>query len=183
MILKGTCPLSTERLNLRRIEDRGLVRNALKRVDLAGYEDRYPSELSGGERQRVAIARAIVKKPRIILADEPTGNLDTNTASQIINLLKELSKECLILIVSHNVNDAYSYSDRIIELSKGRVIKDQSKNPMYSDNVVCYNNNIYYPGDKILNDNDISYINSNINNNSKIIKMDNKYAANEIYAV
>ena len=162
-------------LNLRKIEDRGLVRNALKRVDLVGYEDRYPGELSGGERQRVAIARAIVKKPRIILADEPTGNLDTNTASQIIKLLKELSKECLILIVSHNVNDAYSYSDRIVELSKGKVIKDQSKNPMYMDNVVCHNNNIYYPGDKILNDNDINYINSNISNETKIVKMDNKY--------
>ena len=162
-------------LNLRKIEDRGLVRNALKRVDLVGYEDRYPEELSGGERQRVAIARAIVKKPRIILADEPTGNLDTNTASQIIKLLKELSKECLILIVSHNVNDAYSYSDRIIELSKGKVINDQSKNPMYMDNVVCHNNNIYYPGDKILNDNDISYINSNMSNETKIVKMDNKY--------
>ena len=162
-------------LNLRKIEDRGLVRNALKRVDLVGYEDRYPGELSGGERQRVAIARAIVKKPRIILADEPTGNLDTNTASQIIKLLKELSKECLILIVSHNVNDAYSYSDRIIELSKGKVIKDQSKNPMYLDNVVCHNNNIYYPGDKILNDNDINYINSNMSNETKIVKMDNKY--------
>ena len=162
-------------LNLRKIEDRGLVRNALKRVDLAGYEDRYPGELSGGERQRVAIARAIVKKPRIILADEPTGNLDTNTASQIIKLLKELSKECLILIVSHNVNDAYSYSDRIIELSKGKIVRDQSKNPMYMDNVVCHNNNIYYPGDKILNDNDINYINSNMNGNSKIVKMDNKY--------
>ena len=131
-------------LNLRRIEDRGLVSNALKKVDLANYEDRYPSELSGGERQRVAIARAIVKKPRIILADEPTGNLDTYTSTSIIELLKNLSKECLILIVSHNVNDAYKYADRIIELSKGKITKDNSKNPMYSDNVVCYNNNIYY---------------------------------------
>ena len=164
-------------LNLRRIEDRGLVSNALKKVDLANYEDRYPSELSGGERQRVAIARAIVKKPRIILADEPTGNLDTYTSTSIIELLKNLSKECLILIVSHNVNDAYKYADRIIELSKGKIIKDQLKNPMYSDNVVCYNNNIYYPSDRILNDNDIHLMNNSMNNNTKIIKMDNKYIA------
>ena len=164
-------------LNLRRIEDRGLVRNALKRVDLSGYEDRYPGELSGGERQRVAIARAIVKKPRIILADEPTGNLDTNTSSQIINLLKELSKECLILIVSHNVNDAYSYSDRIIELSKGRVIKDQSKNPMYPESVVYNQNTLFYPKDTSLNDNDINVINYNLskNNIKQVVKLDNKY--------
>ena len=87
-------------LNLRRIEDKNDVVNALKKVDLEGYENRYPTELSGGERQRVAIARAIVKKPRIILTDEPTWNLDTNTATVIIRILKELSKDCLILIVS-----------------------------------------------------------------------------------
>ena len=87
-----------------------LIGEALARVDLAGYEERYPTELSGGEQQRVAIARAIVKKPRIILADEPTGNLDTNTARQIVELLKELSRDCLILIVSHNINDANNYA-------------------------------------------------------------------------
>ena len=75
-------------LNLRRIEDTEDVLKALKKVDLEGYENRYPTELSGGERQRVAIARAIVKSPRIILDDEPTGNLDTNTATQIIEILK-----------------------------------------------------------------------------------------------
>ena len=87
-------------LNLRRIEDDDKVKRALERVDLAGYEDGYPAELSGGEQQRVAIARAIVKNPRIILADEPTGNLDTKTARSIIELLRELSRECLIHFIS-----------------------------------------------------------------------------------
>ena len=118
-------------LNLKKEEDKNKVLESLEKVDLSGYENRYPTELSGGERQRVAIARAIVKKPRIILADEPTGNLDTVTSTQIIELLKSLSKECLILIVSHNKNDAYKYGDRIIELSKGKIYLNQ---PLFWDN-------------------------------------------------
>ena len=69
------------------------VSPALASVDLAGYEDRFPDELSGGQKQRVAIARAIVKSPRVILCDEPTGNLDKNTSTQILDLLKEISRE------------------------------------------------------------------------------------------
>jgi ABC-type lipoprotein export system ATPase subunit len=109
-------------LNLNRFEDNGDVSRALEKVGLAGYEQRFPAELSGGERQRVAIARAIVKKPYVILADEPTGNLDNVTATAIIELLKELSRDCLILIVSHNTIDTYKYADRIIKLSNGKIV-------------------------------------------------------------
>lgn len=148
-------------LNLRRIEDKELVKAALEKVDLAGYEDRYPTELSGGERQRVAIARAIVKNPRIILADEPTGNLDTHTATAIITLLKQLSKDCLILIVSHNVSDANSYADRIIELKKGEIISDVTRNPDFADEVTLDGDRLIYPNGLALSDRDIDFINRN----------------------
>ena len=170
-------------LNLRRIEDKQDVLNALKKVDLEGYENRYPTELSGGERQRVAIARAIVKKPRIILADEPTGNLDTNTATVIIQILKELSKECLILIVSHNIIDANKCADRIIELSKGKIVSDKSKNPNYNDNVVYDNNTLYYPYDKVLDVNDITVINENISNSNKMVIVEDKFISTNIEKV
>lgn len=158
-------------LNLLREDDREKVLSALARVDLAGYEDRYPSELSGGEQQRVAIARAIVKRPRIILADEPTGNLDTNTARSIIELLKDLSKECLILIVSHNINDANNYADRIIELRKGRVICDKSRNPDFPDEVILAGEELIYPENTNLTEKDISLINNHKNANL-ILKKD-----------
>ena len=152
-------------LNLLREDDREKVLSALARVDLAGYEDRYPSELSGGEQQRVAIARAIVKRPRIILADEPTGNLDTNTARSIIELLKDLSKECLILIVSHNINDANNYADRIIELRKGRVICDKIRNPDFPDEIILAGEELIYPENTNLTEKDISLINRHKNAN------------------
>ena len=159
-------------LNLRRIEDRDLVKAALEKVDLAGYEDRYPTELSGGERQRVAIARAIVKNPRIILADEPTGNLDTHTAKSIVELLKDLSKDCLILIVSHNVNDANNYADRIIELKNGEIISDRSRNPDFADHMTLENGELVYPDGLTLKDKDIEFINNNL---SKFIKRTDKF--------
>ena len=149
-------------LDLENRNEYHLIGEALAKVDLAGYEERYPTELSGGEQQRVAIARAIVKKPRIILADEPTGNLDTNTAKQIVELLKELSRDCLVLIVSHNINDANNYADRIIELKKGRVISDKSRNPEFLDEVSLQNGELVYPQGLALSDNDIDFINNNL---------------------
>ena len=99
----------------------------LRIVDLEGTENRYPMQLSGGQKQRVAIARAISKDSKLILCDEPTGNLDKETSIQILNKLKEISKDRLVVIISHNRNDAEVYGDRIIELDEGRVILDITK--------------------------------------------------------
>ena len=93
-------------LDLQGEEADDAVREALKTVDLAEYGSRYPKELSGGQKQRVALARALVKKPKLILADEPTGNLDQRTAKQVLDSLKELSERHLVVIVSHNADDA-----------------------------------------------------------------------------
>ena len=148
-------------LDLLEIKDKQLVTDALERVGLAGYDDRYPSELSGGEQQRVAIARALVKRPKIILADEPTGNLDTETANDIIELLREAARDCLILIVSHNVNDANNYADRIIRLKTGTVIEDRTRNPEFSNEITLENNTLVYPDGISLSDTDIDLINNN----------------------
>ena len=148
-------------LNLRRMKDYGDVSQALARVGLAGYENRYPSELSGGERQRVAIARAIVKEPRIILADEPTGNLDPQTATSIISLLRGLAQECLVLVVSHNTRDARAYADRIIELSNGRVVDDYTRKSGAVGGVHLSDGVLVYPEGRELNAEDIATINAN----------------------
>ncbi len=98
----------------------------LQEVDLAGYGGRRPNELSGGQKQRVAIARALVKEPKIIMADEPTGALDSQTGRQIFDTLKKLSAHRLVLVVSHDRDFAEQYADRIVELADGRVISDQT---------------------------------------------------------
>jgi len=100
------------------------INEILKEVDLEGFAKRKPNELSGGQKQRVAIARALVKQPKIIMADEPTGALDSNTGKQILATLKKLSKEKLVIIVSHDREFAESYADRIVELADGVVIRD-----------------------------------------------------------
>ena len=99
----------------------------LEEVDLAGYGNRKPNELSGGQKQRVAIARALIKHPEMIMADEPTGALDSKTGKQVFDTLKKLSKEKLVLIVSHDRDFAEQYADRIIELKDGKILSDVSK--------------------------------------------------------
>ncbi len=103
------------------------VNGILSQVDLLNYAKRKPNELSGGQKQRVAIARALVKEPEIIMADEPTGALDSNTGKQIFDTLKELSKTKLVLIVSHDRDFAERYADRIVELADGQIIEDVTK--------------------------------------------------------
>ncbi|MCL2797412.1 MAG: ATP-binding cassette domain-containing protein, partial [Firmicutes bacterium] len=104
------------------------VEEILKRVELDGLGKRKPLTLSGGQKQRVAIARALVKEPEIIMADEPTGALDSATGKQVFDTLKRLSADKLVVVVSHDREFAETYGDRIIELSDGRVISDVSKN-------------------------------------------------------
>ncbi len=89
--------------------------------------NKYPYQMSGGEKQRIASARAIITNPSIVLADEPTGALDSNTGKQVFDTLKKLSKEKLIIVVSHDRDFAEIYGDRIIELADGKIISDMSK--------------------------------------------------------
>lgn len=103
------------------------IQDLLKLVDLEGFEKRSPNELSGGQKQRVAIARALIKNPNIILADEPTGALDSNTGKQVLETLKKLSSDKLIIIVSHDREFAEEYADRIIELKDGQIISDRTR--------------------------------------------------------
>ncbi len=103
------------------------IYNLLTEVDLVGYAKRKPNTLSGGQKQRIAIARALVKSPEIIMADEPTGALDSATGKQVFDTLKKLSETKLVIVVSHDRDFAEQYGDRIIELKDGKIISDVSK--------------------------------------------------------
>lgn len=115
------------KLQNRKVEDEE-IEDLLKRFGLIEHKNKYCDELSGGQKQRVAIIRAIIKKAKIILADEPTGSLDDQTGIEILNILKELSKTTLVIIVTHNIEFAQKYGDRIIEMSNGKIISDTLKN-------------------------------------------------------
>ena len=104
------------------------VQEVLQKVGLSGYADRKITQLSGGQQQRVAIARALVKSPKIIYADEPTGNLDSETSENIMELFKDLSSNRLVVIVCHDIYLATRYADRIITLKDGSIEKDEILN-------------------------------------------------------
>lgn len=114
-----------EVIGKKRAEIQHLVPAALKTVGLDGKENRFPHELSGGEQQRVAIARASVNKPLVLLADEPTGNLDPDTSSEIMMLLNRINQNGTTVVMStHDDVAVDSMRKRVIELSKGKLVRD-----------------------------------------------------------
>ena len=106
-------------------EARLRIAEALKMADLAGSENKYPSQLSGGEQQRVAIARALANDPPLILADEPTGNLDTASSIEIMELFSELHREGATVVVVTHEEDIASFTHRIIRFRDGQIISDE----------------------------------------------------------
>jgi lipoprotein-releasing system ATP-binding protein len=119
--LENIClPARMARISSAKVESRG--RELLARVGLKDRLDHKPSELSGGEQQRVAIARALINEPELVLADEPTGNLDSKTGGEIIELLKNLraEKQATLVIATHDANVA-AHAERVIELMDGRI--------------------------------------------------------------
>ena len=109
------------------------ITNIINKVGLNGLEKRNVNNLSGGEKQRVAIARALVKNSKLILADEPTGNLDLENTKYIFDLLKEISKDKLVLVVTHNLDLAKKYCDQIINLEDGKITNNKTKNDLKID--------------------------------------------------
>jgi len=162
--------------------DRAAVEALLDRVDLSGYYKRNPNQLSGGQKQRVAIARALIKDPEIIMADEPTGALDSATGKQVMDTLKKLSTDKLVIVVSHDREFAELYGDRVIEISDGKIIRDVTKKEIEAEKS---NSGVSFIDDKIihirkgqkLNQEDLTRINrmiiANLNNEDTIISFDN----------
>ncbi len=160
------------------------IERILRQVDLVGYGDRRPNELSGGQSQRVAIARALVKNPKIILADEPTGALDSATGKQVFDTLKRLSETKLVVIVSHDREYSEQYADRIIELADGRVISDVEKKnterteestPVFSDG------SYRVPGEYRLTEEDLAAVNEYLaseDRKSLLIRVDSAMSRN-----
>lgn len=152
-------------LSIKGEKNDSLIKSTLDKVGLKDYYDRYPNELSGGQKQRVAIARALVKDPKIILADEPTGNLDSKTSIQILKLLKKISKTNLVVIVSHNLEDAYNYADRIIELSDGKIINDLKREEGYDNNFKVEDGVVTLPFNKELSQVELDTLKVKVANN------------------
>ena len=126
-------------LDLQNINDPLRVDNILKEMEVYDLRNRKINELSGGQMQRVAIARALIKSPSIILADEPTGSLDSETSDAIIEILKKLAKERLVIVVTHNKDLAYENGDRIIEIRDGFILKDLLRASLIKDKKISTN--------------------------------------------
>jgi len=123
LIENAMLPLATVRMSAK--DKRSMAQAALDRVGLADKATRLPNQISGGEQERAAIARAIVNEPPILLADEPTGNLDTKTSQEIMRLFQGLNREGVtIVMVTHSL-DAAEYADRFLRISDGLLIEDE----------------------------------------------------------
>ena len=114
-------PLTT--IKMRKKEKRTMAEKALSWVGLTGKEDRLPSQISGGEKERVAVARAIVNEPPVLLADEPTGNLDTKTSTEIMELLQGLNQNGMTIIMVTHSPDCAEYAGRTMKVSDGYLVQ------------------------------------------------------------
>ncbi|MCL2522094.1 MAG: ATP-binding cassette domain-containing protein [Erysipelotrichales bacterium] len=119
------------------------VEDSLNSVELNNLGYRKPNELSGGQRQRIATARALIKNPQILLADEPTGALDSNTGDNLIKTFKMISKKRLVIVVSHETSHAYRFADRIIELKDGEIVKDIVRQQEQKDSVEKFDERLF----------------------------------------
>jgi putative ABC transport system ATP-binding protein len=117
-------PLATTKLSAR--EKRSLADEALEKVGLGNKGNRLPSQVSGGEAERTAIARAIVNRPPILLADEPTGNLDSRTSKDVMALLEELNKQGMTVIMVTHSAECATHGRRLIRVSDGLIVEDRS---------------------------------------------------------
>jgi putative ABC transport system ATP-binding protein len=115
-------PLATTDLSRR--EKLELARAALEKVSLGGKGDRLPNQISGGEAERVAIARAIVNEPPVLMADEPTGNLDSATSGEIMRLIQDLNDQGMTIIMVTHSHECAAYADRLVRIADGRIIED-----------------------------------------------------------
>ena len=122
--------LTSSIISNKKIEEKD-VQDILQKLDLKEKENVLVKNLSGGQKQRVAIGRALIKNPEMILADEPTGNLDSRTTKTIFDTLKKIAKDKLVVVISHDTKSAENYADRIIKLSDGKIISDEVKNHKY----------------------------------------------------
>ena len=122
-VLENVC-LALTLSGISKSERKKRALKALEKVGLSKHVNKLPTELSGGQMQRVAIARALVNDPQIILADEPTGALDSKTSKEVMDLLKEVAKDKIVIMVTHNEELAKEYSDRIIKMQDGAIISD-----------------------------------------------------------
>ena len=150
--------------------DEELLDNIIKAVELEGMENKYPNELSGGQRQRVAIARALIKNPEMLLCDEPTGNLDFKISKQILKLLKDFSKDRLVIIVSHNIQDAETYADRIIELEEGTILSDKTRSHLIKNEFNISDNIVTLPHHKDLSKEEVIKLNEYAKENKFVVE-------------
>lgn len=120
--------LPLELSGIKTVEAKKKVEEILSQVGILAHKDKFPVQLSGGELQRAAIARALILSPEILLADEPTGNLDPKTSKDIVNLLTEINKNgTTVVMATHNIEIVNSLGKRVVALEKGKLIKDQKK--------------------------------------------------------
>lgn len=151
-------------LNLLGIKDEKRIYEVAKYLDIEDLLDKKVVNLSRGEKQRIAIARSIIKKPRVILADEPTGSLDLINSENIMKLFKKISKDTLVIIVSHNEELANKYASRVIKLSDGKIIFDNKKQKKKNEDIISSN---VIKVNKDCNQDTLNYLNKAISSYNK----------------